>query len=97
MSTTTLTNRLPKTLRNELKLDHMYDACFTNEKRTTVTDSHASMVPAGIEKMIEKRQQRISTVLCSEVAPNPDCLRVLCEIEVLRLTLAQLKKESDEA
>lgn len=96
MSTSTVVSKMPKALRDELKNHHLYSACFTNESRTTVKDSHAMLVPQGIEQMIRNRQELLlgnahvpmdaDTVITATI--------LLRDIEVLRLFLTLLKEDS---
>lgn len=84
-------SKMPKALRDQLKDSYLFDACFTNEKRTTVKDGFAMLVPQGVERMIRDRQELLlSNYGLDETTTVP----LLRDIEVLRLFLALFKEDS---
>jgi len=96
MSTTTIVNSLPKALRDELKTTQLYDACFTDESRKTIKPGFAMLVPQGLEKMIENRQELLlGNYIVSMNADTVITATVLLrDIEVLRLILTLLAREA---
>lgn len=93
MSTTTLMNQLPKVLRDELKAQHLYDACFTDASKKTIKAGFGVLVVTGLGHMVERRQE----LLLASYEGDPQAQaqpHLLRDIEVLRYTLTLLDRET---
>ena len=92
MSISTLMNALPVGLRAELKDRHLMVTDFTTEARTTVKPGHSMLVPQGVERMIEHRQELLLIGFKTEQTVEAQ-VGLLRDIEVLRYTLMLMKRE----
>ncbi len=92
MSITTLMNQLPKHLREELKKNHLYDACFTTADQRTVSPSHQMLVPQGLHQMVERRQELVLVGYTTNQTLEAQ-VQLLREIEVLRYVAGMMDKE----
>lgn len=81
---------LPKHLRDEVKKDWLFDACFTDATRRTVRDSHAMLVTSGLDSMLVKRQQMLLTAGRGNIPALSleEKVNLLTDIECIRLVVS---------
>lgn len=91
---TKLLNELPKSLQTEMRKEIPKYAYTDEVKQRTLKPEWGFIVVQNAEAMIRQRQEMLRMTVGADLAPGGPDLKMLMEIEVLRLTLADAKKES---
>jgi hypothetical protein len=98
MSVTTIINRLPKPLLDELKREWLGSECWTDANQRTLKASHGlTMTTTGLTAMLRSRQAAlllfVSGLFAERSGASHFVLEFLRDIEVLRFVLELLAEE----